>query len=240
MIYAGRSDCGIRTNNEDAILIRDGSPALLAVSDGMGGHACGEVASALVMESLQEAKIPARADNAARSLSKAVMDANVAVYRMAAASAERKGMGATLVCVVLYEDRAICANVGDSRLYHFTEGVLKQVTKDQSYVQSLVDAGIITREQALVHPRRNVILQAMGVELSVHPDLYDLPLRKDDMLLLCSDGLSSSLSEEKMTAILLSSLSAREKADALVRAAIANGSMDNVSVVIAVPEEVQA
>ena len=240
MIYAGRSDCGIRTNNEDAILIRDGSPALLAVSDGMGGHACGEVASALVMESLQEAKIPARADNAARSLAKAVMDANVAVYRMAAASAERKGMGATLVCVVLYEDRAICANVGDSRLYHFTEGVLKQVTKDQSYVQSLVDAGIITREQALVHPRRNVILQAMGVELSVHPDLYDLPLRKDDMLLLCSDGLSSSLSEEEMTAILLSSLSAREKADALVRTAITNGSMDNVSVVVAVPEEVQA
>jgi serine/threonine protein phosphatase PrpC len=253
IVYAvGVTDIGrVRPANEDAFVIADLSAdtasatsrgprfnvgsrgILLAVSDGMGGAEAGEVASALTLESLREhLDETCRASDMMQSVRCAVEAANRDVA-VAAREPGQAGMGATLVAVVVHRALAHIASVGDSRVYLIRDGEIRQLTKDQSYVEVLIGAGVITREQAQASPYRNVILQAMGQRDTVMVALLRLTLRLGDVLLLCSDGLSNKVADDEMRRVVGESASHEQACVRLVELANARGGEDNITLVIA-------
>jgi serine/threonine protein phosphatase PrpC len=204
---------------------------MLAVSDGMGGAAAGEVASALVVESLRRSMPPKSADWDA-TIQKAVERANRAVWN-AAKAPERRGMGATLTAVCLDGLDAHVAEVGDSRAYVYRSGVLDLLTHDQSYAQALLDAGALTEQEAARSPLKNVILSAMGTHPDVRVDLGRVTLAAGDRLLVCSDGLSNEVSAKDIGLVLASARSPSEACRELVRRANDHGGRDNITVIVA-------
>ncbi|MEO8801328.1 MAG: PP2C family serine/threonine-protein phosphatase, partial [Polyangiaceae bacterium] len=206
-------------------------PVLLAVSDGMGGAAAGEIASALTIESLRRS-LRAPSGDWDSSLTEAVARANRDVWN-ASAVPERKGMGATLTAVCLHGHDAHVAEVGDSRAYLWRAGKLEQLTKDQSYVQHLLDSGMITDEEAESSPMRNMIVSAMGVNPTVRVDVGSLRLVVGDTLLVCSDGLTNELTADEIAEVLTRETCPAEACDMLVRIANENGGRDNVTVIVA-------
>jgi serine/threonine protein phosphatase PrpC len=248
----GRTDVGsVRKNNEDAFVIADLSSGeqaaqdsatrwrvgargvLLAVSDGMGGAEAGEVASALVVESLrQHLGDSGDTGKIQHSMQRAVEAANRRVWEAAREPGQR-GMGATLVAMLVYRQFAHVAAVGDSRVYLLRRGRIRQVTKDQSYVEMLVGAGLMTREQAEASPYRNVILQAMGQRPEVAVALGRLELRRGDVILLCSDGLSGKVTAEEMAGAVSGSAGFEQACERLIAMANARGGEDNITVVLA-------
>lgn len=235
MIYTIRTETGKRAHNEDYGYIPAESNALpfIAVSDGMGGHAAGEVASKMTINGVLEQLRHCHEDNPVSALRRAISRVNLDVYRTAQDSESLRGMGATLVCTVLGSRRYVVANVGDSRLYHFDGETMEQVTTDHSLVEMLVQSGSISREEARTHPRRNVITRAIGIGLSVDIDLFDRSWKPDDVLLLCSDGLCGSVTDERLCSILRQGGSLDVLADTMVREALQNGSSDNITVLLA-------
>lgn len=247
----GLTDVGVvRKNNEDAFLIADlereetadrpwheaavsQRGILLAVSDGMGGAAAGEIASALTVGSLRQWLGEDHQGVGTQVLIKeAVEEANRNVFD-AAQDNERRGMGATLTAVLLRGKMAHIAEVGDSRAYLIRGGRIRQVTRDQSYVQLLVEQGVVTREQAEKSPHRNVILQAMGHRGDIVVALGRLELRGGDTFVLCSDGLSGKVSESEMRDIVESSTDFPEAATRMIAIANERGGEDNITVVLA-------
>jgi len=248
----GRTDVGkVRTNNEDAFVVSDltASPSihamtssvvlqlgdrgvLLAVSDGMGGERAGEVASALALHALRQGMSTVTATSAEAALRACVERANQQVWTAASAPG-RAGMGATLTAVLVLGANAYIAEIGDSRAYVLRADRLVQLTRDQSYVQQLVDAGALTRKQADTCEYKNVILQAMGIKPEVVVALNRLPLRRHDRLLLCSDGLSGKVSEEEMQRVVLASATLESACAQLIEMALQRGGEDNVTVVLA-------
>ena len=235
MKYAYKTDIGHRAHNEDSFRIPSGAEAhpFVAVADGMGGHAAGAVASELVIQGINEELKDLRDGDLLGQLRRAVQKTNVNVFRAAQIDPEKRGMGSTLVCAVLDDRRYIVANVGDSRLYHFDGARIEQMTHDHTLVQMLVDAGEITREEARVHPRRNLITRAMGLGIRTDVDLFDCEWMAGDILLLCSDGLSGSVEESEMEAILSENISLDDMCARLVALALENGDTDNITVVLA-------
>jgi serine/threonine protein phosphatase PrpC len=250
----GLSDPGrVRKNNEDAFLVTaladagDGAaptevvtldaseqPVLLAVSDGMGGADAGEVASALVVESLRRAMQEAKGDWDEMT-KKAVERANREVWDAARAPG-RKGMGATVTAVCFRGTHAYIAEVGDSRAYLIRDGRVRQVTRDQSFVQYLLDAGALKPEEAEKYPMKNVVLQAMGQSPDVQVALGRLELRRGDRLLLCSDGLSNMVKAPEMREILDSETTLDAGCKKLIEKANERGGEDNITVVVAAVE----
>lgn len=171
---------------------------LVALSDGMGGHRAGEVASALVLDSLRASLQDAAAgESVEATVTAAVRRANAEVRR-AAAEEGRHGMGATLTAVLFRPDAATVAEVGDSRAYLLRQGVLKQLTRDQSLVQLLVDQGALSPEQARSSSRKNVLLQAVGQEDDVRAAISQLELRRGDRFLVCCDGLTNAVGDDEL------------------------------------------
>jgi serine/threonine protein phosphatase PrpC len=206
---------------------------LLAVSDGMGGHQAGEVASALVVESLRRSMAQQPAPGSSDALlEKAALRANLDVWTAARAPG-REHMGATLTAVFIHDRTAHIAEVGDSRAYLVRSGHIKQVTRDQSYVQLMLDAGQMSPEQAKTSEFSSVILQAMGLKESVQIALGRLDLRQRDCFILCSDGLSSLVSAEEIREIVLSSGPPDAVCDRLVDLSMKRGGGDNVTVIVA-------
>ena len=236
MIYASKSITGLRANNEDSVAIKTyggGSVLFAAVADGMGGPAAGEVASRTVADTMTEELDPALiGTEPEKTLRNSVLAANLAVYRLAHDNSDYLGMGSTLVCAAVTAGSFTAANVGDSRLYLFSGGGLRQITTDHSMVASLVSSGVITEEQAMIHPMRNIITRAVGIELAVSPDLYTGTWSEGDTLLLCSDGLHGALGPSGIAGILSRELSPEELCGELVEAASAAGSTDNISVIV--------
>ena len=247
----GLTDVGVvRKNNEDAFLIADlereetadrpwheaavsQRGILLAVSDGMGGAAAGEIASALTVGSLRQWLGEDHQGVGTQVLIKeAVEEANRNVFD-AAQDNERRGMGATLTAVLVRGKMAHIAEVGDSRAYLIRGGRIRQVTRDQSYVQLLVEQGVVTREQAEKSPHRNVILQAMGHRGDIVVALGRLELRGGDTFVLCSDGLSGKVTESEMRDIVESSTDFPEAATRMIAIANERGGEDNITVVLA-------
>jgi serine/threonine protein phosphatase PrpC len=244
-----RTDVGrVRTNNEDAFGVADISRdeevecdaaidvgphgALLVVSDGMGGAAFGEVAARLSIAALRNslaARLPRLSPE--QAMRESVEVANTAVFDAARAPG-RKGMGATLVAVLVHGEHAYFTEVGDSRSYVVRAGQMAQVSRDQSYAQVLLDSGALRREDVDAFPMKHVIVQAMGARSTVDVPLRRLALKRGDRLLLCSDGLSGRVSDDVMAAI-LRDVPLREAAHELVGAANAAGGDDNITVVLA-------
>jgi PPM family protein phosphatase len=248
----GRTDVGkVRTNNEDAFVVSDltASPSihgmtssvvldvgergvLLAVSDGMGGEKAGEVASALVLSALRQGMSTVTAATAEVALRACVERANEQVWTAASAPG-RAGMGATLTAVLVHGTNAYIAEIGDSRAYLLRDGRLVQLTRDQTYVQQLVDKGALSLQQADTCEYKNVILQAMGIKPDVIVALNRLALRRHDRLLLCSDGLSGKVPDEQMQSVVLASTSLESACAELIAMALQRGGEDNVTVVLA-------
>ena len=232
MRFAGRTETGLRSQNEDQYMIlHTDSLFAFAVSDGMGGHRAGETASATAVETLQQSLLLGDASREA-ALSNAFTKANHAVHSLAQSDDSMYGMGCTLVAAICDENGFVAANVGDSRLYHFDGKSLKQITHDHSFVAELVRRGIITREEAKTHPRRNLITRAIGTEEHVSADLFDCIWKPGDMLLLCSDGLCGVMDEAEMAAYLRNSVDLDATCAALISRALQLGSRDNITVVL--------
>jgi serine/threonine protein phosphatase PrpC len=248
---AGQTDIGkVREKNEDAFVVADltggtlldGTPhkrfdvgergVLLAVSDGMGGAQAGEVASALVVETLTRAMANAAPGTPQDALmNDAIQRAHRAVWDEA--KRESKKMGATLTAVFVHMGQAYIAEVGDSRAYLIRGGKMCQLTHDQSMVQMLVDSGVIEPDQAQESPIRNVILQAMGNQPNVKVALAKLELRDRDCLVLCSDGLTGFVSDDEIQKLVLESGRPEVAAKQLIDLANERGGKDNITVVVA-------
>ena len=241
MTYFGITDKGsVRAVNQDAFRAEDvpeRGAAALVLCDGMGGERAGEVASETAagafaeyaLERFSDA-VPPLADDTARE---AAAWANLRVYDRAMRDDACRGMGTTLVAAVITEEDCVIVNVGDSRCYWMSEGQLQQVTKDHSLVQEMVDAGLIDREQARTHPRRNVITRAVGMERRVPCDIFRIDLRPGDTLLLCSDGLSNMVTDRELAGVLSHETELKDAGEKLLSMALERGAPDNVTVLLA-------
>lgn len=228
--YIARSDQGlVRSNNEDSAYA---GPRLLALADGMGGHAAGEVASRLVIESMRTLDEDDATGDLLDALNHATQAGNHAIAAQVEAKPELDGMGTTLTAILFAGSRIGLCHIGDSRGYLYRDGELTQITRDDTFVQTLVDEGRITPEQAHTHPQRSLIMRALtGTE--VEPTLTVREARAGDRYLLCSDGLSDVVSEETLAETLGSISDYKECADRLIELALRGGGPDNVTVVLA-------
>jgi PPM family protein phosphatase len=237
------SDLGmIRTNNEDTGLffrtadeaIRRRKGYLLVVADGMGGHQAGEVASALAAQTVSDEYFHTPDSTITSSLEKSFRVANERIYLKSTSDAAFHGMGTTCTAMVIAGEEIFYAHAGDSRAYHISNGAIRQVTQDHTYVQELVNAGEISQAEAAVHPKRNILTNAMGtkpvlrVDAGRHPDR----LGDGDVVLLCSDGLYDYLSDEELLSM-LDNRTLAQAAKEMVDTAKQRGGHDNITVVMA-------
>ena len=221
----------VRKLNQDATLA---GPTLFVVADGMGGHAAGEVASALAIAHLAEIGGPGPLHKS--DIVEALRSLNADIRRQAEIFEDKAGMGTTVVGLAVVDDHGaerLCAfNVGDSRAYRLHHGILKQVSVDHSLVGELVLAGNISKEEAKSHPSRNVVTRALGADDGVDPDLWVIEPVAGDRFLLCSDGLTNEVDDEAIATALGALADPQAVVDQLLAAALSNGARDNVSVVI--------
>jgi protein phosphatase len=216
-----RTDVGrVRKGNEDSFKAEE---PLFAVADGMGGHQGGEVASSLALETIGKGGGP---------LEQMVREANEAVYRRAAGDPGLSGMGTTLTALRADGDVLRMAHVGDSRAYMLRDGRLQRLTKDHTVVQRLVDEGKLTAQEAEIHPQRSILTRALGVDESLQVDQGAIEPRPGDRLLLCSDGLTGMVDEERITRLLTENPDPQAAADTLVTAANDAGGQDNITAVV--------
>ena len=240
MITAVGTDIGrVREINEDAFSVRriDHDSYCMIVADGMGGHKAGETASRRACSIIGD-RICAEltdgsweGDRVLEVMQESISVANKTLYSAQLTDSELAGMGTTVVAVVVRGNKAFVCNVGDSRLYLYSDG-LKQITKDHSYVAELLEMGVITEKQAAVHPNKNVITRAIGTEKSVVPDTYSGVLKKDDVILICSDGLSNMVSDKDISDVIKKAEKAETAASMLVELANKNGGRDNITAVV--------
>ncbi|WP_262409632.1 Stp1/IreP family PP2C-type Ser/Thr phosphatase [Salinicoccus roseus] len=228
-----------RDLNEDVTgIFKNGTgQMLMLVSDGMGGHRYGDVASRFVHDEVGDAwenENLLNVEDGVEFLRRLVMDVNRRMFDYQQENPEYQGMGTTLVLAAVIEETIIILNVGDSRAYAMNDRTIEQVTKDHSFVNMLVDAGEITEAEAKVHPKRNIITKAMGTDRLIQADVFRLRNRQYDYLLLASDGLTDNLDDSELHAIITRGGRAlEEKASQLVDQALKSGSTDNISLVLA-------
>lgn len=217
----------VRGSNEDAYGIL---PDLLAVADGMGGVQAGEVASRMVIDALL---VYPFIDGSPEELASAVKEANRAIHEAAHARAEWQGMGTTITAALFSGDRCHVAQVGDSRCYLIRDGAIRRLTNDHSLVGELLRNGTISAQEAMAHPQRNLLTRALGTSDEVEVDLTTVQLLFDDLLVLCTDGLSGVLTDEEILAETLRHAEPQATAEGLVALANARGGPDNVTAVVA-------
>ncbi len=229
----------IRSSNQDSGYA---GTHLFVVADGMGGHAGGDVASAIATTRVADAdRSYPSAEDAERALAEAFLAANHKLAETVYGHTQLTGMGTTMSGIVRVGSRVALAHIGDSRVYRFRDGVLEQLTADHTFVQRLVDTGRITPEEAAVHPRRSVLMRVLGdVDASPEIDTKILDTRSGDRWLLCSDGLSSYVQDDAIAKVLRSSATPQGAADRLIKEALDHGAPDNVTVVLLDIEDTDA
>lgn len=239
---AGRTDVGlVRRANQDALLLRD-ELGLWIIADGMGGHPGGDVASKMAVETTA-AHIATLAESGARhasdhteDLRRAVLQANVALHAEGDTRPEYKGMGTTLIALHIAgfpQAQATLAHLGDSRAYLYRAGTLSQLTRDHSWVEDQIQAGLLSTENAATHPLRHMLTRALGIDTKGEPDILTLFLETGDRILLCTDGLTKMLSDDEILATLAGHKKDSQAAcDDLVNRANARGGQDNVTVLL--------
>lgn len=225
----------VRSHNEDSVCIVKNlkGEILMLVADGMGGHKAGEVASSIVVNGLTEKfknldGIGEKQD-AVIWIRENVSELNDAIFKYTDEFKESKGMGTTLVLALITDDYVLFGNVGDSSGYVIKKNVLYKVTKDHTLVNLLVESGELTKEEALNHPRKNVLMRALGANNPIDIDIFDVD-RECDGILLCSDGLTNMLKNDQIQKVLNSDLTLEEKVVKLVKKANLRGGTDNISV----------
>lgn len=228
----------VRQHNEDngGIFMNSSGQRLAIVADGMGGHRAGDVASEMTLTSLkgfwEQSDEIQTAEQAEDWLRQHIDQVNKILFEHSKENAECEGMGTTIVAAICTDRFSTIANIGDSRCYILNELGFQQLTEDHSLVNELVRSGQITKEDAEHHPRKNVLLRALGTESSVEMDIKTITFEESDLLLLCSDGLSNKVTVSEMDEILKSGRNLEEKATVLIEQANNNGGEDNITLVI--------
>jgi len=229
--YAVRSDVGLlREGNEDSAYA---GPHLLAVADGMGGHAAGEVASAAVITAIAPLDAEDPGPDLAGALAGAVATANLRIQELTISDPATRGMGTTLTALLWSQGYAALCHIGDSRAYLLRDGRLVRITRDHTLVQALVDEGTITEDDVAAHPYRSLLLRAVDGRTIAEPDLAPLETHPGDRYLLCSDGLSGVVSEQALHQVLASAADLDEVTSRLVGLAIEGGGPDNITCIVA-------
>jgi PPM family protein phosphatase len=232
---AARTDIGIvRSGNEDNYLML-AENGIFIVADGMGGHAAGEVASEMAVRitSQQIGSLRGLSDEeAGERVRTAIRAANDAIFERTLSEQDKRGMGTTATVLVLLPQRYLIGQVGDSRAYLFRDGQFQQLTKDHSYVQEQVDAGLLTPDQARVHPYSNVITRCVGAGSDVEPDIYRGEVRAGDLFLVASDGLTGMVDDRRLAQLLGSRADPERKVQALISEANGRGGLDNITAII--------
>jgi PPM family protein phosphatase len=221
----------VRSNNQDSGYA---GQYLFLVADGMGGHAGGDVASAIAVKRITETdRLYTSPNDAEFALQSALLAANSLLAETVFEHGELTGMGTTVSGLLRVDNHVAIAHIGDSRIYLFRDGTLAQITNDHTFVQRLVDSGRITAEEAAVHPRRSVLMRVLGdVDASPEIDTTVMETKAGDRWLICSDGLSSYVAEDKIAAVLATVAGAKDASDRLVKESLDQGAPDNVTVVL--------
>ena len=248
MEFYARTDKGRRRKmNQDYVFASDravGSfPNLFLLADGMGGHKAGDYASRYLVEGLRHYVEKAESGPLVRVLESGITVLNGELYQLSLQHEELSGMGTTLVAAVVEEDGILnVANIGDSRAYLIRGNTIRQITRDHSYVEEMVEKGYMRRGSEDYLQSRNIITRAVGVQQRVHADFFELELSAGDFLLLCSDGLSNMVDNESILNVVRDASSVQAKAEALIDLANLNGGRDNIGVILLDPfgKEVQA
>ncbi|MGI5983015.1 MAG: Stp1/IreP family PP2C-type Ser/Thr phosphatase [Sakamotonia sp.] len=236
----GQTDAGrVRKSNQDSIFL-SGMPVgplsnLFMVADGMGGHRAGDFASRFVVDTMVRCLERYKSDCPVTALRKAIEKTNELLFLEAEKDPDREGMGSTLVAATVDQDLMYVANVGDSRLYLFRDG-LSQITRDHSLVEEMVSLGKMERNSESYKNQKNIITRAVGIRPQVTADFFEVPLKKEDCVLLCSDGLSNMVEETLIGTILGTPESLKEKTGRLIRTANENGGKDNIAVILIEPQ----
>lgn len=234
-----KTDIGmVREVNQDYVFATEAPigniPNLLVVADGMGGHRAGEYASRLAVEVVKQELGESVEDTPEAMMRSAITHANKRVLEEARQDAKLSGMGTTMVLASVIGRTLYFANVGDSRLYLLNDDI-KQLSKDHSLVQEMVRLGGINEEEAKYHPDKNIITRAIGAKDEVEIDFYEYRLKKEDVILMCTDGLSNMVEDEEILHIVKHSRDVVEAVEQLIERAKENGGNDNIGVVVAMP-----
>ena len=232
MNIIGKSDIGkVRKENQDSFWFKKISQTscVAVVWDGMGGANGGKQASSLAVEVVRETFEKSVGKNIPQSIQSCTQEANRLVYQIALKDPNLLGMGTTLVMAIIDGNTAYLANIGDSRAYHITNGSIVQITKDHSAVQELVDSGHLTERQAKIHPNKNVITRAIGIEEEIEHDLFKVEVSAGDIILLCSDGMSNNMDENEIQ-FEASGEDFEDLATRLIDLANSRGGSDNITI----------
>lgn len=226
----------VRENNEDACFVIP-SHDVYIVADGVGGNNSGEIASRIAVSEIagfvkeHDLSSYENDEDIFGFFYEAIEHANNMIYQSGIENPQHRGMATTVVTAYIHDNNAYVANIGDSRAYLFRNGKLKRITNDHTYVNELISKGLITEDEAENHEQKNVITRALGAEKSAAPDFYKLSLFKNDIMLLCTDGLYGEVSDEKMEAILKNCRSMNDTCAQMVDEANRCGGRDNITVV---------
>ncbi len=239
MIFAAKTDMGLRrSNNEDDLFSGEVHGwSLFVVADGMGGRNAGEVASKAAVESIvayleQCDGLEELSCNASKHLAEAIRKANETVFHLSKSKEELDGMGTTVSAVLIKNNVMVLGHVGDSRVYFFRDGKLEQLTADHSYVAELVRTGAITKDEAKIHPKKNYIYRNLGYEPDVDVDIACKEFKRDDKLMLCSDGLSNQLEDEEILRIFLEEHSPEASIKKMIQLVLERGGFDNITAIV--------
>lgn len=238
--FCALSDRGrVRSNNEDAVAVLEDAQ-IVVLADGMGGYNAGEVASSMATDFIGsemarwmgEVGPAVSASDVRRALEICVTNANYAILSAALAHPEYAGMGTTLVAGVFQQERLILGHIGDSRCYRLRNGALQQITRDHSWLQEQIDAGLLSPEEAAASGYRNLVTRALGVDAAVQVEINEFPVQAQDLFILCSDGLTDMVEDDALAQIACMPLALSDKASRLVDLANSQGGRDNISVLL--------
>lgn len=238
MEYYGITDKGmVRTQNQDCIFIPDDFMYnLYIIADGMGGANAGDVASKnaifYVKEYIQNNMVCEGDNKIKEMLAEAIKYANEKVYKMSVDNQNYEGMGTTIIAVLILKNKAYIAHIGDSRLYRIRNGLIRKITKDHSYVQKLLDDKTITKKEAKVHPKRNMLLKALGCEEEIEPDIMMKKFEANDYLILCTDGLTNLVKDKELLLIVEQIKDCRQICEKFIQLANTRGGYDNISTIV--------
>ena len=243
--YAKTDIGAMRKTNQDYIFCSmkpvGSLPNLFIVADGMGGHKAGDLASRYTVEEFLNVVEASESENPISIIEEAVRKSNIALINKSKESIDYEGMGTTLVVATFIRNSLYIANVGDSRLYCINNDI-QQITRDHSLVEEMINLGELDRKNARTHENKNIITRAVGVDSEVVADFFEVDYSKDDIILMCSDGLSNMIDDEDIKRIINESTDLEAACNMLIETANANGGRDNISVILIDPdyEEVEA
>ncbi len=235
----GLTDNGLsRECNQDSLFVSklDELP-LFIVADGMGGHNAGEIASGIAVETIKEKFVELREtlhskEKIANAIKESVLEANKKIYLKALTTPECSGMGTTLTMSYIFHNKVYIGHIGDSRAYYISDKAIKQLTEDDSLVNELIKNGSITVDEAISHPQRNVITKALGTSIDIEVDIQAVKYKEGDLLIICSDGLSNMVKEDKIFDVIKSEEDISLACESLVELAKKNGGTDNITLII--------